>query len=215
MIQVKGSEWLTVQSQTIYKVKRLLDNWLGFGSNVEALTVKTQEVTTMKYFTKRELQCRCCRQLPDEARMNIEALADNVLDPVRAKFGKPIKVNSGYRCERHNRAVGGAKQSQHMCQGGAAAADICAEMKGYANMSDWKQANKELADLIIKNGKFDQLILENVGENDLLPAWVHVSWRRGGPNRGEVLKKVVGKAGYQMLTTDEICELLGPGFKKM
>ena len=82
-------------------------------------------------------------------------------------------------------------------------------------MLEFKTQNKEIARLIVKGGRFDQLILENVDENDLLPAWVHVSWRRGGPNRGQVLKKVVGKAGYQMLTTDEICELLGPGFKKM
>lgn len=165
----------------------------------------------MKYFIKREFQCRCCRQLPEEALMNMETLADNVLDPVRAKFGKPIKVNSGYRCEKHNRAVGGAKNSQHMCQGGSAAADICTGEKTQ-NMLEFKTQNMELAGLIIKNGKFDQLILENVGENDLLPAWVHVSFSKKF-NRGQVLKKVVGKAGYPALTKDEICKLLGGGFR--
>lgn len=67
--------------------------------------------------------------------------------------------------------------------------------------------------VIIKNGKFDQLILENVGEHDLLPTWIHVSFRRGGGNRGQVLKKIAGKKGYQALTSDEICSLLGSRFK--
>ena len=93
-----------------------------------------------------------------------------------------------------------------------AAADICCGVKT-ANMLEFKEQNKEIARLIIKNGRFDQLILENVGENDLLPAWVHVSWRRGGPNRGQILKKVVGKAGYAVVSTAEICKLLGGNFK--
>ena len=45
---------------------------------------------------------------------NVKALVENVLDPLREKYGKPIKVNSGYRCPKHNLAVGGATQSQHM-----------------------------------------------------------------------------------------------------
>lgn len=166
----------------------------------------------MKYFKVNEFVCRCCRQLPEDEMENIEALAERVLDPVREKFGRPIKVNSGYRCEKHNRKVGGARNSQHMA---GEAADIAAESKGYANMSEWKQANMEIARLIIKNGRFDQLILENVGEHDLLPTWVHISYKcRGGVNRGQIMKKVVGKAGYAALTTDEICKLLRPGFRK-
>ena len=168
----------------------------------------------MKNFTEKEMKCKCCGQLPEEARMNGTALVENVLDPVHEKFGKAIKTNSFYRCMRNNTRCGGSKTSQHMCLGNSAAADICTGAKTQ-NMLEFKTQNKEIAKLIVKGGRFDQLILENVGENDLLPAWVHVSWRRGGPNRGEVLKKVVDKAGYQMLTTDEICELLGPGFKKM
>lgn len=134
---------------------------------------------------------------------------NNVLDPVRAAFGKPIKVNGGYRCEKHNKEVGGAKNSQHLL---GQAADIAAEHSGYANMAAWKEANMEIARLILKNGKFDQLILENVGENDLLPQWLHVSYN---PRlcRGQVLKKVAGKAGYQVVSKDEICKLLGAGFK--
>lgn len=161
----------------------------------------------MKNFAEKEMKCKCCGQLPEEARMNGMALVDNILDPVRDKFGRPVKVNSFYRCMRNNIRCGGAKNSQHLCQGNSAAADVCTGVKT-ANMQEFKTQNMEIARLIVKGGKFDQLILENVGENDLLPAWVHVSWRRGGPNRGQILKKVVGKAGYPTLTTDEIKRLL-------
>ena len=42
------------------------------------------------------------------------ALVDNVLDPLREWYGKPIYVNSGYRCKELNTAIGGAPTSQHM-----------------------------------------------------------------------------------------------------
>ena len=165
----------------------------------------------MKWFNLNEFKCKCCKELPADAWMYVEHLVEKVLDPVREMFGKPIRVNSGYRCEKHNKKVGGAAKSQHLT---GQAADICAEHSGYANMTAWKEANLEIARLIVKNRKFDQLILENVGENDLLPQWVHVSYN---PRlcRGQVLKKVTGRNGYPALTTDEICSLLGTNFKKV
>lgn len=162
----------------------------------------------MKNFKKSEFECKCCRELPADAWMNIDALV-GMLDSVRDKFGRPIKVNSGYRCEKHNRKVGGARNSQHMT---GEAADIAAEHNGYTNMTAWKEANRLIAGLIIREGKFDQLILENVGEKDLLPQWVHVSFSRRY-NRGQVLKKIAGQVGYQALTTEEIASLMGPNFK--
>jgi hypothetical protein len=68
----------------------------------------------MKWFKEKEFVCRCCGELPPFARENIEALVENVLDPLRERYGKPIIVNSGYRCAKHNREVGGASGSQHM-----------------------------------------------------------------------------------------------------
>ena len=46
------------------------------------------------------------------------------------------------------------------------------------------------------------------------PGFVHVSWKRGGVNRGQVLKKVAGKSGYAVLTTEEMCKVLGGRFAK-
>ena len=36
-----------------------------------------------------------------------------VLEKIRAHFGKPVVINSGYRTEAHNKANGGAAYSQH------------------------------------------------------------------------------------------------------
>ena len=127
----------------------------------------------MKWFKEKEFACKCCGQLPPLARENVKALVSEVLDPVREKLGMPIVVNSGYRCEKHNKAVGGVKNSQHLK---GEAADIQC------------QDNEKLKQLIIENGKFDQLIT--------YPSFLHVSYKRTGGNRHQRLKK--GGAGYEL-----------------
>ena len=127
----------------------------------------------MKWFKEKEFACKCCGQLPPLARENVKALVREVLDPVREKLGMPIVVNSGYRCEKHNKEVGGVRNSQHLR---GEAADIhCAD-------------NERLKQLIIENGKFDQLIT--------YPTFLHVSYKRTGGNRHQRLKK--GGAGYEL-----------------
>ena len=127
----------------------------------------------MKWFKEKEFACKCCGQLPPLARENVKALVSEVLDPVREKLGMPIVVNSGYRCEKHNKDVGGVRNSQHLR---GEAADIhCAD-------------NEKLKQLIIENGKFDQLIT--------YPTFLHVSYKRTGGNRHRRLKK--GGAGYEL-----------------
>lgn len=61
----------------------------------------------MKYFTRDELKCKCCDTL-DLAHGFIDDL-----DALREGFGLPMKINSGYRCERHNKAVGGKSEGFH------------------------------------------------------------------------------------------------------
>ena len=110
---------------------------------------------------------------------NIKALVEDVLDPLREKYGKPIRVNSGYRCPNHNLKVGGAKGSQHLK---GEAADI-------APLSGDASELTKLVEIIKANGKFDQLII--------YPSFVHVSWKRLGPNRKQTLRKVSN--GYQKI----------------
>jgi hypothetical protein len=74
----------------------------------------------MKYFTIKELtksstaEAKGIDNTPTpEVEHNLTALVDNVLDGVRAIYGKPITVNSGYRCPELNKAVGGSVTSDH------------------------------------------------------------------------------------------------------
>lgn len=96
-----------------------------------------------------------------EIKKNLKALVDNILDPLREAYGKPITVTSGYRCPKLNTAVKGAKNSQHVK---GQAADI-------NGVKDLRSENKKLFDLVIKlNLPYDQLI----DEYDY--NWVHVSF---------------------------------------
>lgn len=131
----------------------------------------------MKHFTIEEMcrsnvaQVRRIENKPDAQQVEaLTALVDNVLDPLRERFGRPIIVSSGFRSKDLNGAVGGSKTSQHMK---GEAADI---------YSGTKQGNRELFELIRKYLPFDQLI----NENDF--SWVHVSYRADEKNRGQILK---------------------------
>ena len=133
-----------------------------------------------------------------EIEENIRALVDNVLDPLRERYEHPIYVTSGYRCPKLNKAVNGAPNSQHMR---GEAADIVAGPSTGSGTSVYE--NLKLAKMIAESGKFDQMILEEVGPNDLLPRWIHVTWKRNGWNRRNILKKVAGAAGYKTVSLKE------------
>lgn len=102
-----------------------------------------------------------------EIKQKLEVLIDELLDPVREAWGKPIRVNSGYRCPKLNKAVGGVANSQHMK---GEAADLNA---GSVSL------NKQLFELIRTRYEYDQLI------DEANYAWVHVSYVR--KNRKQVL----------------------------
>lgn len=130
----------------------------------------------MKYFTIEELiRSDTARTrgidnnpLPDETEA-LTRLVYNVLDPVRNEWGKPIRVNSGYRCTTLNKAVKGAVTSQHLK---GEAADIT---------TGSKEGNKKLFELIrTLDLPYDQLIDEKNY------SWIHISHRREN-NRGQVL----------------------------
>lgn len=120
----------------------------------------------MKYFTIEELTRSTTARLmgidntPSQQVIdNLNALVDNVLDPLREAWSKPLHVNSGYRCRALNKAVGGVPASQHMR---GEAADITAGSK---------DANRELYSLLKRlNLPVDQAI----NEKDF--SWIHVSY---------------------------------------
>ncbi len=138
----------------------------------------------MKYFTIEEL-CKSrtatekgIKNVPDateKARMVL--LVDKILDPLREAWGAPIIVTSGFRCDKLNKLVGGATNSQHRR---GEAADIHTK-------SDTPEDNKKLWDLIIKlKLPFDQMI------NEQNFNWVHVSY---GPRKRRKKLDAVKKNG--------------------
>ena len=149
----------------------------------------------MRWFNKNEMircyrerkpdRCRECRlvqaasRLPNGIEENVEALVEQVLDPARERLGKAVVVNSGFRCPVHNKAVGGVYNSQHVS---GQAADVHCE------------DNLKLAKVIVENGRFDQLIL--------YPTFLHVSWKRQGGNRKQILRKVGN--GYEAVSRKEV-----------
>lgn len=129
----------------------------------------------MNFFKFEEFRCQCCGGLPPLAKENIESLVDNVLDPAREQFGGPVSVNSGYRCQKHNLEVGVVVNSQHIK---GEAADIIAGSP---------EENERLAKIIEENGRYDQLI-RYMGLGGKI-RFIHVSWKRNGVNRKQVLRK--------------------------
>lgn len=120
---------------------------------------------------------------------NLKALAQNVFQPLREHFGKPIGITSGYRSEELNKRIGGSSTSQH-CKGEAI--DIDADVFGGLT-------NAQIFGYLEDHVVFDQLIWE-FGTNTE-PDWVHVSYKRDGKNRGEKLIafKKNGKTLYKHL----------------
>jgi len=115
-----------------------------------------------------------------------KALFENVVQKVRDHFGVTT-INSGYRCPELNEAVGGSATSQH-CHGEAA--DI--EVPGVAN--------SDLAEWIVENTDFDQVILEFYTPGIPDSGWVHVSYKADGSNRGKPMtaSRVNGKTVYSV-----------------
>jgi hypothetical protein len=139
---------------------------------------------------------------PDEEQLlNMIEIADNVFEPLREGLGnKPIRINSFFRSPKLNVAIGGSKNSQH-CKGEAM--DIKATVQSY-------HSNKQIAKYIIDNLTWDQLIAEYPDEKGE-PAWVHVSYKRKGNNRKEVLMAFKDNDKTQYLKLDELAidKLLG------
>ena len=76
-------------------------------------------------FSLSEFECRCGCKMPKDVFENVKLLAIH-LQAFRHIFNEPITINSSYRCEEHNRSVGGSKTSQHLL---GKAADIT--IKGF------------------------------------------------------------------------------------
>ena len=111
----------------------------------------------------------------DEQLDNMELVAEEVFELLRAWVGGPIKINSFFRSPKLNTAIGGSSKSQH-CKGQAIDID---DTFGRAT-------NAEMYHFIKDNLDFDQIIWE-FGDDDN-PDWVHVSYVSPEENRKRCLK---------------------------
>lgn len=107
----------------------------------------------------------------------IFSLVREVLEPLRQLYGKPMHVNSGYRCPALNKAVGGVATSQHT--------------KGEAaDIKTGSSAESRRLAVLLKSSKlpFDQI--------GLYGTFVHISHKANGRQRGSVFydKSYKGKA---------------------
>jgi hypothetical protein len=114
--------------------------------------------------------------------INLVYLCAHVLEPLRVAMNEPIKIGSGYRCEKLNRAVGGVYNSQHLK---GQAADLCID-------GDLKKG-KRWFNYIKDHLPFDQLIWEHNPKTGSY--WVHVSYvfPDFGKNRRKVINNLEKK----------------------
>ena len=62
----------------------------------------------MKHFNLTEFACPCC------GACDMDEHFLSMLDHARELAGIPFVINSGKRCERHNKSVGGVSRSKHL-----------------------------------------------------------------------------------------------------
>ena len=119
---------------------------------------------------------------------NMKLLAEKIFEPLREWVGGPIRINSFFRGEKLNKAIGGSSKSQH-CKGQAMDID-----DGGCN-----KTNAEMYKFIKDELEFDQMIWEFGDDNN--PNWVHVSYVSEDKNRNRCLKayKDKGKTKYKVI----------------
>ena len=123
------------------------------------------------------------RNAPDAPQTEaLRMLCENVLEPLRARVKRPIVVSSGFRSTTINRRIGGSSRSQH-CKGEAV---------------DFSIPGMSVAEIVLLIRRmqlpYDQLI-------DEFSAWVHVSHKRNGSQRHQVMtaRRVGGKTEYRII----------------
>ena len=122
----------------------------------------------MKYFSISELcnssvanKKKIDNTPTEEIKRNLTVLIEECLDPIREKFGNPITVTSGYRCEKLNKEVGGVSNSDHKF---GYAADL---------VGDTNEKTREIFEIARKLNVYTQLLYE---KNKRGSIWVHISY---------------------------------------
>jgi zinc D-Ala-D-Ala carboxypeptidase len=103
----------------------------------------------------------------EEVINNLTLLAKNVLQPLRDGIGRPLKITSGFRCERLNVAIGGSRTSEH-CKGMAADIQLIVNGQNLSGLIYNKIIELKL--------NYTQMIWEF--GNSEHPDWIHISYNK-------------------------------------
>lgn len=129
-----------------------------------------------EFIASREAKKRGIDNTPSfEVVAHLDELVEQILDPLRAAYGMPITVTSGYRCPALNKAVGGVPNSVHQL-GYAADLQVGGSFTKFkAFVVDWAR----------KSGvRFDQILLERNKKGE---EWIHIGLRNNlGQQRGQI-----------------------------
>ena len=141
---------------------------------------------TLKELTKSDTATRLdLDNTPNEEQIeSLRLLCENILQPVRDHFGKPVKISSGFRAPAVNQATGGSATSDH-CKGQA----VDFEIEGLSN--------PDVATWIMENLTYSQLILEFYVQGQVNSGWIHCSYNPEKLIKQELTAvKVAGKTQY-------------------
>lgn len=126
----------------------------------------------MKYFTIDEL-CHSDTAIAlgienkpnNEIKEHLVQLVEELLDPLRESWGAPIKVTSGYRCAKLNRALkGSSPTSAHLVGFASDLVPMNGDITGFKKfVVKWLKEN---------NIQFDQCLCETNGKGT---QWVHIA----------------------------------------
>jgi zinc D-Ala-D-Ala carboxypeptidase len=126
---------------------------------------------------------------PQQVIENLTNLAVKILQPLRDGLGRPIKITSGYRCERLNVAIGGSRTSEH-CKGMAADLQLIVNGQNLSGLIYNKIIELKLP--------YTQMIWE-FGNNEH-PDWIHISYNKSNLKRQNLKAvKTNGKTTYHTI----------------
>jgi uncharacterized protein YcbK (DUF882 family) len=69
---------------------------------------RENDIPVSEHFRLYEFECRCCN------RVKLQPELLEKLEILRSIVNEPLVVVSGFRCKKHNTAVGGSPKSQHL-----------------------------------------------------------------------------------------------------
>jgi len=114
-----------------------------------------------QHFQAKEFKCPCCGS------NTVHKALAAALDAIRKQIGTSIRINSGVRCEAHNKAIGGASRSYHLPREGI----------GHAADITFGHVYNKSAINILKLFIITADVLMGQGGVILYPTWVHVDVR--------------------------------------